>query len=81
MTYQTHATPPLIGASIRNFGVTAGITVATFLETLNHALMVNSTGHLRLQQVERLQAKTDAELTALGIKRAEIVHQVFRHLY
>lgn len=35
----------------------------------------------RLQRVESLRAKTDAELAALGIARDEIVHHVFRDAY
>lgn len=35
----------------------------------------------RLQQVERLQAKSDDELAKLGLKRDDIVRHVFRDLY
>lgn len=35
----------------------------------------------RLRRVRRLQAMTDTQLTMLGIKRADIVHLVFRDVY
>ncbi|WP_421702887.1 hypothetical protein [Aliiroseovarius sp.] len=35
----------------------------------------------RVQLVERLNAKSDAELAKIGIERDEIVHHVFRDLY
>ncbi|WP_300520483.1 hypothetical protein [Aliiroseovarius sp.] len=35
----------------------------------------------RVQMVERLNAKSDAELAEIGLKRDEIVHHVFRDLY
>lgn len=46
-----------------------------------HALEEMGENNPRLQRVRALQAKTDAELTTLGIKRDEIVHHVFRDLY
>jgi uncharacterized protein YjiS (DUF1127 family) len=35
----------------------------------------------RAQQVQRLQDMSDAELAALGIKREEIAHHVFKDIY
>jgi uncharacterized protein YjiS (DUF1127 family) len=35
----------------------------------------------RRDKIEALEAKTDAELSALGIRRDEIVNYVFRDLY
>lgn len=35
----------------------------------------------RVQLVERLNAKSDAELAKMGLRRDEIVHHVFRDLY
>ena len=35
----------------------------------------------RVQLVERLNAKSDAELAEMGLSRDEIVHHVFRDLY
>jgi hypothetical protein len=34
--------------------------------------------HARLDEIQRLQALTDAELARLGIQRDRIVHHVFR---
>ena len=45
------------------------------------AMMVNSSGQSRLNEVNRLQAKTDEELAELNIKRDDIVHYVFRDLF
>ncbi len=35
----------------------------------------------RLGMIEALEAKTDAELAAMGLRRENIVHHVFRDLY
>ena len=35
----------------------------------------------RFQQVQRLQAKSDAELAAMNLRRDDIVHAVFKDLY
>ncbi len=45
-----------------------------------HALIANSAGAKRLARVEALQAKSDEELTAMGIRRDRIVHTVFRDI-
>lgn len=40
------------------------------------------TRHSRTREIERLNAMSDAELNAIGVKRDEIVHHVFRdHFY
>ncbi|MCX7564922.1 hypothetical protein OS189_01020 [Sulfitobacter sp. F26169L] len=38
-------------------------------------------GNARVLRVNALEAKTDAQLAAMGIKRDEIVHHVFKDLY
>ena len=43
--------------------------------------MMGSTAHRRFEQVQFLQAKSDEDLAALGIKRDDIVHHVFKDLY
>ena len=43
-------------------------------------MMVNRAMERRLETVEALQAKSDAELAKLNIKRDEIVQHVFRDL-
>jgi uncharacterized protein YjiS (DUF1127 family) len=35
----------------------------------------------RMQQVEALKSKSDAELAEIGLKRDDIVHEVFKDLY
>ena len=77
MAHSTFAAPIPFGTHIRNF---AG-SVGTFFAALNHAIMVNSTAYQRLQQVERLQAKSDAELEKLGIPRGGIVQYAFRGFF
>jgi hypothetical protein len=77
MTYQ-HTAPatPILG-HIRAIGAGLG----EFFHSLGRAIEVNSTAHRRLNQVHSLQARSDAELAALGIERDRIVHHVFRDLY
>ncbi len=45
------------------------------------AIMANSAGQRRIDRVERLRAKSDAELAELNIKRDDIVHYVFKDIY
>ncbi|GLQ27103.1 hypothetical protein GCM10007927_19060 [Sulfitobacter pacificus] len=61
----------------RNFFARIG---AAFERTIN-VLAVASTGQRRVEQVQMLKAKSDAELAELGIKRDDIIHFVFRDLY
>ncbi|TMM50802.1 hypothetical protein [Sulfitobacter sabulilitoris] len=51
------------------------------MTNFGNAMMTHSAGYARLQQVEALKAKTDAELAAMKIKREDIVQHVFRDLY
>jgi hypothetical protein len=45
------------------------------------AIVAMAEANGRVDQVERLQALSDAELERRGIKREEIVHHVFRDVY
>ncbi|WP_299560904.1 hypothetical protein [uncultured Sulfitobacter sp.] len=45
------------------------------------AMMNASSGAARVARVQALNAKTDDELKAMGIARADIVHHVFRDYY
>ncbi len=45
------------------------------------AMIENSAGSRRLRRVEELQAKSDMELAAMGIRRDRIVHLVFRDAF
>lgn len=44
-------------------------------------MIENGAGAQRLRQIEALQAKSDEELAARGLKRDEIVRHVFRDIY
>ena len=49
----------------------------SFFSVIGRALVAGSTANHRLKIVERLSAKSDAELAALGIRREDIVRRVF----
>ncbi|MFT6674519.1 MAG: hypothetical protein ACJAVM_000702 [Sulfitobacter sp.] len=55
--------------------------ISGFFSALGHALMTNSAGQQRVNRVQRLQAKSDAELATMNLKREDIVHHVFKDLY
>ena len=59
-------------------GFMEGIT--SFFSRIGTALVVNSTNYKRLERVEALQAKSDAELAAMNIRREDIVRIVFRDM-
>lgn len=44
---------------------------------------IETGGHLgaRRRRLEALEARTDAELAAMGLRRENIMHHVFRDLY
>ena len=84
MAYSTLSAPTrgtLYITTFTNIAAAFGNAIAGFFGSLSRAMIVNSTAQQRLQQVERLQAKTDAELAAIDIKREDIVHHVFRDLF
>lgn len=49
-----------------------------FFSAIGKAFVTAADANQRLKTVERLQAKSDAELTALGLRREDIVRHVFR---
>ena len=55
--------------------------VARFFERLGNALVTMSMANGRLRQVEALNGLSDAALAQRGLKRADIVHHVFRDVY
>lgn len=77
MTYQLTTAPASIVAGLHR----AGTSVGAFFRSVGHAMMVNSTANQRLNRIHALQAKSDAELAALRIRREHIVHEVFKDLY
>ncbi len=81
MAYSTHPTPASLGATFTSWAAATGRGLTAFFEGVVRAVEINSTAHQRLAAAERLQAKSDAELAALGLKRHEIAHHVFRDLF
>ncbi|UWR16670.1 hypothetical protein [Sulfitobacter sp. M368] len=55
--------------------------IANSFSKFGRAIMANSAGQRRIDRVERLRAKSDAELAELNIKRDDIVHYVFKDIY
>ena len=80
MTYQSTAHPAHTFSLTDNLR-RAGAGLRRFFAGIGHGIMTGSTAHHRYEQVQRLQAKSDAELADLGLKRDEIVHHVFKDLY
>lgn len=81
MAYQDSMTPAEVFSSelttTRNFLSRIG----TFFSTVGTAMVNSSSGQARLDRVNALGAKSDAELAEMGIKRDEIVHYVFRDVF
>lgn len=81
MAYQDISAPAQVLnneiAATRNFFGRVGAFFAGFGQSFSYA----SSAQVRFNRVQALQAKTDAELTELNIRRDEIVHHVFRDLY
>ncbi|MEM9578747.1 MAG: DUF1127 domain-containing protein [Pseudomonadota bacterium] len=51
--------------------------IKSFFAICGNAMISASAANRRLQTVERLNRKSDAELAALGIRREDIVRHVF----
>lgn len=77
MTYQTTMTTSGFGTSVHAVRARVG----AFFSIIGQAMIANSTGQRRLDQVAALQAKSDAELAAMNIKRDDIVQHVFKDLF
>jgi len=52
-----------------------------FLDWMVEAFVVSNLNLSRREQIEALEAKTDAELAEMGIRRDMIAHHVFHDLY
>lgn len=76
MAYQSSA-PRSFAAPLH--GIVEG--VVGFFSRIGTALVVNSTNYKRLERAEVLQAKSDAELAEMGIRREDIVRIVFGDMY
>ncbi len=66
-----------------NIGAPAGIRHAfeTFKNALGKALISYGNRRSRVDQIQRLEALTDAELAEMGLQREEITRYVFRDLF
>lgn len=78
MAYSTLLNSAPFFGSVRHAMVCAVLAVGASVARVNKMLIVNSTANARLEQVARLQTKTDAELAAMGLKREDIFRKVFR---
>jgi uncharacterized protein YjiS (DUF1127 family) len=54
---------------------------SAFLVSLARAFEAHAYAASRRDQIETLQAKSDAELAEIGVKRDDIVHYVYRDLF
>ncbi|MEM9967770.1 MAG: hypothetical protein AAF755_06685 [Pseudomonadota bacterium] len=52
--------------------------IIDFLSTLLRVLVLNSDAQKRVARIEVLQAKSDAQLAEIGLKREDIVRHAFR---
>ncbi len=59
---------------------TAGIwsRIGDFLASLGQAVFTARAAEARVQEMERLMAKSDADLAELGLRREDIARHVFR---
>lgn len=81
MAYTTHTAPSSGGISLRSILAAVGGGFSAAFDGLSRAMVINSIGYQRLEQVERLQAKSDEDLARIGLKREDIVHHVFRDVF
>ena len=77
MAYQSSVTTSPLQGAVSNLRAFFG----GVFSALGRAMLLQSAANARLERVERLRAKSDAELAELGITRDQIVHHVFRDLY
>lgn len=54
--------------------------ISRFFARVGRAMIVASSGEARLRRVNALNAKTDEELAAMGLRREDITAYVFRDL-
>lgn len=55
--------------------------IARLFATLSRGIEAHGRVASRRDTIEALEAKTDAELSAMGLNREKIAHYVFRDLY
>jgi uncharacterized protein YjiS (DUF1127 family) len=81
MAFSTFSAPASAGFSFSTLAAKVGKGISGFFESLLRSSVMASTAQARLSQAEALNAKTDAELAELGLKREDIVHHVFRDMF
>lgn len=64
-----------------SFGSRAGETLGRFLNGVGNFFAAVGNARARTAEFERLNAKTDAQLAAMGLKREDIPRHVFRDLF
>ena len=85
MTYQTSSEEFRAASAVR--AVLGGLPskaltkLATVFRSIGTALINASEASSRIRKIEALQAKSDAELAQMGLKRDQIVHHVFKDFY
>ena len=72
MAYVTHSQSPVLSS------IWTGIS--GFFSAIGRAMIVSASADARLRKVEQLNAKTDAELAAMNLRREDIPAFVFRDL-
>ena len=55
--------------------------IDAFFATVGHGMNAYMERRSRMGQIQALEAKSDAELAKMGIRRDRIVHHVFRDLF
>ena len=55
-------------------------SISNFLAAAGRAMIVSSSAEARLRKVHELNAKTDAELAEMNLRREDIAAYVFRDL-
>lgn len=57
------------------------ISARRIFQAVSNAFRAHARAASRRDRIEALEAKTDAELAEIGLRRENIVHHVFRDLY
>ncbi|MGR3703629.1 MAG: hypothetical protein ACU0A4_16235 [Paracoccaceae bacterium] len=70
-----------MSSNTTNLSLSHGVNWAGFTAWAARAFDAYVARRSRIDQIQALDAKSDAELAALGIKREQIVQYVFRDCY
>lgn len=55
-------------------------SIKGFFSSIGHALTMSAAAEVRMRRIEALNAKSDAELAAMNLRRSDIPAYVFRDL-